>query len=216
MMERRKAPSVSFSSPDWLVLLKLSLYVQSGLERFARGRVLMLVAVNVPCLIRTQRNHMARIRCRLESAADIHGTADDIPLEDDSVDTILCTQVLEHVKRPWIAISEMHRVLRTDGALILTVPQYWPLHEEPHDYFRFTTYGLRSLLDDVGFTIVEMHGEGRGAIVAAQAINNAIFELGRNTLRQLDSLRALKRCAYAGINALGLASRHLCDLNENC
>ena len=69
---------------------------------------------------------MARIHVASNPAADIHGTADDIPLEDDSVDTILCTQVLEHVKRPWIAISEMHRVLRTDGALILTVPNTGP------------------------------------------------------------------------------------------
>src|SRR3954471_567260 len=79
-------------------------------------------------------------------AVDVLATAYDIPLEDASFDTVLMTEVLEHLEEPARAIAEARRLLRTGGKLILSTPFMWPLHEEPRDFFRYSPHGLRHLL----------------------------------------------------------------------
>ena len=68
-----------------------------------------------------------------------------IPFPPEKFDTILCTDVLEHVSEPDAFIGEMVRVLRKGGALVLTTNFFWNLHYEPNDYYRFTKYGLEYL-----------------------------------------------------------------------
>ena len=85
--------------------------------------------------------------------ADVWGDVLDLPFRDGTCDTVLCNQVLEHVPNPQEAIDEMARVLRPGGYLILTAPHIWGLHEIPHDYFRFTPYGLRHLAEKSGLTV---------------------------------------------------------------
>jgi SAM-dependent methyltransferase len=65
---------------------------------------------------------------------------------ETSFDVIVLSEVLEHVHSPHLAIRNIHGVLRDDGRLILTVPFIFPIHERPHDYFRYTRYGLEFLL----------------------------------------------------------------------
>lgn len=90
------------------------------------------------------------------SRAELIGGAYDIPLDDDSVDTVLCTAVLEHLEEPEKALREAYRVLKEGGYAIYTVPLFWHLHEEPRDFYRFTKYGLRYLFEKSGFDIVEL------------------------------------------------------------
>ncbi len=92
---------------------------------------------------------------------DVIGSAEHIPLPDNSIESILCTQVLEHVAHPVIAMKEMSRVLRSGGYCLLTVPQTNELHEEPHDYFRYTNYGLQTLFTDAGFSVETMDQRGK-------------------------------------------------------
>ncbi len=91
---------------------------------------------------------------------DVVGSAEKIPFPDGDFDTIVSTQVLEHLPHPWLAVAEFNRVLKTGGILLLTVPQMNELHEEPHDFYRYTTYGLRSLLVDNGFEILLIKPRG--------------------------------------------------------
>jgi SAM-dependent methyltransferase len=65
---------------------------------------------------------------------------------ETAFDVIVLSEVLEHVHSPHLAIENIHRILRNDGRLILTVPFIFPIHERPHDYFRYTRYGLEFLL----------------------------------------------------------------------
>lgn len=69
------------------------------------------------------------------------------PVSDATYDTVLCSEVLEHVANPHAALREICRVLRPGGALLLSVPFLARLHEEPHDYFRYTEHGLRAMLN---------------------------------------------------------------------
>ena len=54
----------------------------------------------------------------------------------------------------------MYRVLKDNGHVILSVPHLSPIHEAPHDYFRYTEYGLNSLLTSRGFRVLELHPAG--------------------------------------------------------
>ena len=89
------------------------------------------------------------------------GDVCDMPqVPDARFDTVVCHQVLEHVRRPWRALDELHRVLKPGGALIISVPHLNRRHELPHDYFRYTQEGLRSLLGDAGFVDTQVRHYG--------------------------------------------------------
>ena len=81
-------------------------------------------------------------------------------LIDNTYDSAVCFDVLEHVPNPMQAISEIGRILKPQGTLILSVPHLSRLHEEPHDFFRYTKYGLHTLLENAGFDVLEMQTQG--------------------------------------------------------
>ena len=86
---------------------------------------------------------------------DIVADAHDMHMiEDESFEVVLCTSVLEHCKNPWKVVSEIHRILKKGGKLILSVPFCYPLHCVPNDYWRFTKFGIQELLKD--FTSVKI------------------------------------------------------------
>ena len=91
---------------------------------------------------------------------DIVASADNIPLPDGSKDSVLSTQMLEHVKYPEKCVQEMYRVLRKGGHALITAPQWNELHSEPHDYWRYTKYGLIELFERNGFKLVEYEQRG--------------------------------------------------------
>lgn len=74
-----------------------------------------------------------------------------LPFPDKSFDGVLCTQVLEHVANPEILLSEINRILKPGGTLVLSAPFSWGEHEEPYDFFRFSTFGFHELLTRCNF-----------------------------------------------------------------
>lgn len=90
------------------------------------------------------------------TSVDVLATAYDIPLEAETFDTVLMTEVLEHLETPDAALAEAERLLRRGGKIILTTPFIWVLHEEPRDFFRYTPHGLRYLLENAGFADVNV------------------------------------------------------------
>lgn len=88
---------------------------------------------------------------------DIVGDIHELPLEDNSVDAIICVSILEHVEDPWKAMREMYRVLKPGGYLYLYVPFLFYYHPEKgyyEDFFRFTRDGVKLLAKD--FTKTEI------------------------------------------------------------
>ncbi len=86
-------------------------------------------------------------------ALDIIADLASVPLTSEQFDAIICTQVLEHLPKPWVALAEFYRLLRPGGTLWLTAPFYYEEHETPFDFYRYTRYGLMRLCEDAGFTI---------------------------------------------------------------
>jgi SAM-dependent methyltransferase len=80
----------------------------------------------------------------------------DIPVDDARFDHVVLTQVLEHLPEPAAVLAELHRVLKPGGTLWLTAPLFYAEHEAPYDFYRYTRFGLRHLLDGVGFDVVEI------------------------------------------------------------
>ncbi len=81
---------------------------------------------------------------------------EDIPKEAGIYDAIICNQVLEHVKRPGKVIDEFYRILKPGGKFFLTAPQCSGIHMAPHNYFNFTSYGLKLLFEATGFRVVSI------------------------------------------------------------
>ena len=103
-----------------------------------------------------------------------------LPFEDRSFDTVLSVQVLEHTPHPAALISEMARVLKDDGVLLLSAPFQFRLHEQPHDYYRFSPHGLRVLCLAAGLEVVEIHNQGSLWSVLAHKLNSYLaFKVAR-------------------------------------
>jgi len=91
---------------------------------------------------------------------DVVGSADSMPFGDAEFDSVVSTQVFEHLQFPEKAAQEIFRVLKDGGHALITVPQWNELHEEPYDYWRYTKYGLKDLFERNGFVTVDFDQRG--------------------------------------------------------
>lgn len=101
------------------------------------------------------------------------------PRNDNTFDSVLCTEVLEHTQDPDSVLQEIHRVLKPGGQLILTVPFSARAHFLPHDYRRWTKNGLQQLLENHGFEIREISERGNDLT----SISNKLIVLMMRSLK---------------------------------
>jgi SAM-dependent methyltransferase len=105
---------------------------------------------------------------RKVAAADLFYDGTTFPCGNESFDAVLCSQVLEHVFTPERFLAEIRRVLRPGGKLLLAVPFMWDEHEQPHDFGRYSSFGLRALLERCGFEILTQRKSVADARALAQ------------------------------------------------
>lgn len=110
-------------------------------------------------------------------AADVFGDAMRIPLEDNSVDTILCTEVLEHIPNPEKAIAEFARILRPNGVVITTAPFFYPIHDA-WDFFRYTNDGIATLMKQNGLNVELVKPLSGTGVTLALLFNLYWFDIG--------------------------------------
>jgi SAM-dependent methyltransferase len=97
-------------------------------------------------------------------------------IPDASYNTAISLEVLEHVPDPFRAVREVYRILKHDGIFIVSVPHLSRLHMEPHDYYRYTQYGVRRLLESAGFELIVL--EKRGGLFSFLGHQVATIVLG--------------------------------------
>lgn len=160
---RRISDSLA-GTPDYFELATTNLSLHRALkeaaQRHARGRLLDAGAG------RQAYRAMLRERCERYESLDVSGPADYVAdmqrtgLPDAQYDTVFCTQVLQHVPDPAAAIGEIARVLKPGGRAVISVPHLVWMHNEPHDYWRFTEHGLRRLLEGAGLRVLSSEPVG--------------------------------------------------------
>ncbi len=175
-MRRKTSLALRWWAVDYLVASVL----QRDLARYLpllSGHTLDLGCGNAPyrhLLVNVSR-HIGYDIDRL-GRADVVGTAVALPFAARSFDSVLCTQVIEHVAEPWRMFDEIARVLRPGGRVLLSAPQAWRLHEQPHDYYRFTCYGLTYLAERASLRVRTWSAQGGVWRLVGQAINNWLWE----------------------------------------
>lgn len=127
-----------------------------------------------------------------------------LPLSSESVDTILSTQTLEHVPDFNFYLAECQRLARPGGVLILTAPMQWRHHEAPHDYWRFTRYGIRECLSRHGFEV--------GSIMACGGVYALIGQIFLNHLVEHGIQRKI---IIKAVNRLALRLDRMCQDQED-
>src|SRR3989344_2703139 len=133
----------------------------------------------------------------VDVVADVHNLS---TLKNEEFEVVLCTEGLEHFYDPKQAISELTRVLKKGGVLILTTRFIFPLHEVPHDYYRFTEYGLRYLLRE--YEIVTLLEDGNTLETLAtlyERIGYQTITLGWKPLKLMWFLHAKITLLFRGL-----------------
>jgi SAM-dependent methyltransferase len=109
-------------------------------------------------------------------AADFYYDGHRFPFENESFDTAFCSQVFEHVFNPEEFLKEVHRVLKRSSPFLLTVPFVWDEHEPPFDFGRYSSFGIRHLLQKAGFTVL-IQRKSRGDVsIIFQLLNAYLYK----------------------------------------
>jgi SAM-dependent methyltransferase len=152
--------------------------------KYAMGRLIDIGCGNKPYKDMMQ-NVTEYIGCDIVQSdlecVDVLCEANNIPLPSGSFDTAFSTQVIEHVADHNGLVAEAFRLIKPGGYFILSGPMSWPLHEEPYDYFRFTSHGFRYILEKAGFEVKEIMANGGMWAVAGQQFILAMQNRGTKT-----------------------------------
>ena len=107
---------------------------------------------------------------RLDAVADLAA----LPFRDGTFEAALHIVTIEHLREPGAALREIARTLAPGSLLLIAAPHEWEVHQAPHDYFRYTRYGLAYLLERSGFEVVEMRPAGGYFRLLARRLLNGL------------------------------------------
>lgn len=119
-----------------------------GFLRDEQARVPDGFRLNVGSASKRLGMKMVNLDLFLGKEVDTQGDLKHLPFKDGSVDTLVCTGVLEHILDPQQAVQEMYRVLKNGGRVFCETPFIQTVHASPDDYSRWTPNGLRQLFQD--------------------------------------------------------------------
>jgi SAM-dependent methyltransferase len=198
-LARRSAYQVSLARGDYFVLRVLKSFFDRAISRWVRAGASVL---DVGCGEQPLRPMVERAGGQytgVDVAQNLAGTVDvvaditDIPLPDDSFDVVLCTEVLEHVADTSAALTQLARLCRPGGVVIVTSPFMYPLHEEPHDFVRLTPHVFRRWAQEHGLTVAELTTGGNELEVMATVWCNLWARMGESRSRLQSAWNAAMR-----------------------
>lgn len=138
---------------------------------------------------------------REKKQADFFYDGNVFPFDNEKFDSLVVNQVFEHVFNPDDFLDELNRVLKKDGHLLITVPFVWDEHEQPYDFARYSSFGLKAVLERHGFEIIEQRKSMNDIRVIFQLINTYVFKKTRTKSPILNVLTTL--VLMAPFNILG-------------
>lgn len=170
-------------TPSSLLMTDLSaFYYQKNIPIHTKGKLVDLGCGFVP-LYQTYKPYVDECVCvdwpnswHRNTFLDIEANLNEpLPLKDSDFDTIILSEVLEHIAEPEILWKEMARILKPGGKILIGVPFLYKIHESPHDYYRYTEFSLRNFSKKNSLEIISLEGIGGipavlGDILAKQII----------------------------------------------
>lgn len=188
-METTTSDAASYWSPMKITSDTLLASLAGAASKHARGRLLdlgcgtkpyeALFTPHVDSYFGVDFEGTSELHYGSTTKADLFVDGTDTKLPSESFDTLLATQVLEHVFDTREFVSECHRLLARGGVGIFTIPFVWQCHAEPNDFYRFTRYGIEKIFERQGFRILELSpvGGAYAAILQARIISIHCREL---------------------------------------
>jgi SAM-dependent methyltransferase len=175
MQQGRERLFPSLTNPNWLVLRERRKIFGHWLAQLPSNDLDVLdVGGRIQpyrALIADRLRRYVAVDLRLTPVVDAVARAEQLPLGSTRFDLVICTQVLEYIAQPSLVLSEIHRVLRPGGALLLSVPGACPIDAE-EECWRFLPAGLRHLL--AGFSRVEVVPEGGSMAGFFRTVNTCL------------------------------------------
>jgi SAM-dependent methyltransferase len=105
---------------------------------------------------------------------DFIADAFHLPVGNGTLSNAICSAVMEHVGEPQILLDEIANSLSPGGILLITAPHFHYIHAEPNDFFRFTRYGLKYILEHAGFQVLEIQPVG-GLVSFLSTLISTVF-----------------------------------------
>lgn len=147
------------------------------------------------------------------SAADLLYDGKRIPIASNSINSVVLNEVLEHVFTPTELLSEVNRILDKDGKLLISVPFVWDEHEQPYDYARYSSFGIKYLIESHGFNVLEQHKTAADISVVFQLLNGYVYKIACRHSKGLALLATL--LIIAPINLIGAIAARLLPANPD-
>lgn len=157
------------------------------------GKVQGYFGMEYPPAILDKQPEMWDLLYSVNHLVNLLGDGARLPIRDRSVDTVLSTEVLEHVPDPALLVYEMARVLKPGGKLLLTVPFIQPLHELPSDYYRFTPSSLHRFATLAGLDVESITPRGNFASANGAMLSQWLIRSVGAVKRQSDGSVILSR-----------------------
>jgi ubiquinone/menaquinone biosynthesis C-methylase UbiE len=180
MKDRRKTYAAHLWDADYFILLSLKKSLLDSISQYIKPNHQVL---DIGCGEQPLKSLVIKAG-GIYTSADISQNSahsvdhicpiTNIPVATASYDTVLCTEVLEHVSATHKAFKELYRVLKTGGCLIVTTPFLYPLHEEPYDYVRLTAHQFKEIASTTGLKIIYLRQSGNAFEVIAQMLNHIL------------------------------------------
>jgi SAM-dependent methyltransferase len=159
---------------SWLVTDAVARCYEGAIPRYARGRLVDLGCGKAP-LFDAYRMYVTDVLWvdwaqSLHSNPDLDATLDlneRLPLPSGDFQTVILSDVLEHVANPALLVDEVGRILAPGGHLLMNVPFLYKVHERPHDYYRYTEFALRRFAEHASLRVLELRPIGGSVDVMA-------------------------------------------------
>jgi len=195
----RKRLYPSIINPNWLVLRKRRELFRHWLEgSLSKGGTVLDIGGRIqPYRTLLPETRYLAIDLRVTPLVNVVANAERIPFPSQGFDLVLCTQMLEYAPDPGLVLSEIHRVLKPGGRVLLSVPSVFP-QDADEDRWRFLPPGIRQLLS--AFSEVEIVPEGGSIAGFFRTINVCLHMFAKYS-----AIRTV--LSYTVIPALNLMGR---------
>ena len=175
---------MELSAASMLIATLVGRMYQSALATHARGRLLDLGCGKAP-LFGLYRDRVDTVTC-VDWGRSLHDNefidqevdlTKRLPFGDASFDTVVLSDVLEHIPTPSALCREIARVLAPGGKLVMNVPFYYPIHEEPYDFYRYSRFALSRLLEEAALGVISLEPVGGAPEVVADIVAKVALDL---------------------------------------